>query len=90
MNRNMPDSCRKTICTLGGTLLLCMVILLVAAPAIAQKTSGSFTGGSVRLGWDGRSCVPAMNGTIRFNSSQVSTGCSIEICTASQWHKWCP
>ncbi len=59
---------------------LALMLLPVGRPA-AQETSGSFTGGSVKIGYDSRTCDRSLKGSIRFDSS---TACA-EFCDGSNW-----
>lgn len=71
-----------TIRTLLSVLLLATA--LYAGPATAQETSGGFSGGSVMLGYDNRTCNSGLSGSIRYNSS---TSCT-EFCDGTAWS--CP
>lgn len=62
--------------------LLVMVALVVASHSgSAQETSGGFGGGSVKIGYDNRTCDGTLEGSIRYNSS---TGVA-EFCDGSSW-----
>jgi alpha-tubulin suppressor-like RCC1 family protein len=54
----------------------------MVSDAIAQ-TSGQFDGGSVKIGYDNRSCTFGLSGAMRYNSSAGSAG--IEFCDGSRW-----
>ncbi len=52
------------------TVLLFIFALLIFAPgaANAQESSGQFGGGSVKIGYDNRTCDPSLEGAIRYYS----------------------
>lgn len=49
--------------------LIIALMLLVASPARAQETSGSFAEGSIKIGYDSRTCNAGLAGSLRYNSS---------------------
>lgn len=53
--------------------------VFVSVAVQAQETSGSFTGGSIRIGNDSRSCDGTLEGAIRYNSG------AMEFCNGSIW-----
>lgn len=70
--------------TMRAFILLLFTLALVGfAPeqAIAQETSGGFVGGSVKIGYDNRTCVSGLAGSIRYNSA---TSCA-EYCDGASW-----
>ncbi|MBK8174348.1 MAG: hypothetical protein IPK66_03430 [Rhodospirillales bacterium] len=57
--------------------LLIALTLSIALPAKAQETSGSFTEGSIRIGYDDRTCDASLEGSLRYNSG----GDAVEVCS---------
>ncbi|MCB9991211.1 MAG: hypothetical protein H6867_07495 [Rhodospirillales bacterium] len=47
----------------------------------AQESSAVFSGGSVKIGYDGRTCDGSLEGSIRYNSS----GPAMECCDGASW-----
>lgn len=58
------------------------VILFVCSLGVsdAQETSGDFSAGSVRIGYDNQNCVSGIQGAMRYNSAN-----GIEFCDGSAW-----
>lgn len=69
------------------------VVLLLALPVMvsAQETSGGFVGGSIKIGFDNRTCDASLEGTIRYNSGGGAGG-KIEFCSdgsgSYDWGAW--
>ncbi|MCB1581059.1 MAG: hypothetical protein H6859_10865 [Rhodospirillales bacterium] len=57
------------------------IILIPFSNVQAQKTSGSFSGGSVLFGYDNRTCDASLEGTIRYDSSSSK----VEYCNGTVW-----
>ena len=57
------------------------ILLIPASPALAQETSGGFATGSIKVGYDNRTCDSALSGSIRFNSA---ASCA-EYCNGTAW-----
>lgn len=57
------------------------MLFIPAFPVLAQETSGGFLGGSIKIGYDNRTCNSGLAGSIRFNSA---TSCA-EYCNGSAW-----
>jgi hypothetical protein len=66
---------------LRGTILVLAVLLVPIFPALAQETSGGFTDGSIKIGFDSRTCDNTLEGSIRYNSGNSCT----EYCEGSTW-----
>ena len=67
-------------------LALSIVLILgLSAVGSAQETSGNFTGGSIKIGYDSRICVAGLAGSLRYNSSGSA---SVEVCDGSNWTIW--
>jgi len=66
-----------------NSLRLAAVVLLALAPlsAQAQETSGSFTEGSIRFGYDNRTCDASLEGSLRY----VSASAKVEVCDGVDW-----
>lgn len=64
--------------------LIPLALFLWATPALAQETSGGFTGGSVMIGYDNRACTSPLSGSVRYNSG---SSC-MEYCDGTAW--FCP
>lgn len=64
---------------------LCLIALaiLAAAPLSGhtQETSGSFTEGSIRFGYDNRTCDASLEGSLRY----VSASAKVEVCDGTSW-----
>lgn len=60
---------------------LLLVLLVVPFPIMAQEISADLVGGSVKMGFDNRTCDAMLEGAFRYNSS---TSCT-EYCDASNW-----
>lgn len=82
----------------GGVMkwaLTSFIALMLAFPVVvsAQESSGSFTDGSVQVGFDNRTCVASLEGAIRYNSGGGSGG-KIEFCSdgsgSYDWAAWEP
>jgi len=52
--------------------------------AFSQETSGDFSGGSIKVGAESRACAPALEGSIRYNT----TTNKIQFCNGSAWVNW--
>lgn len=52
-----------------STCLLLSLFLTLPLSARAQETSGTFAGGSMRVGYDSRACNASLDGAVRYNSS---------------------
>ena len=57
------------------------MLILTAPVSKAQEVSGSFDGGSVKVGYDSRTCSGALEGSVRYNSSTQK----VEFCDGSSW-----
>lgn len=57
------------------------ILLIPVSPALAQETSGGFAMGSIKVGYDNRTCNSGLSGSIRFNSA---TSCA-EYCNGTAW-----
>ncbi len=66
---------KLTVC-----LGLFLVLMLFGSGAFAQETSGDFSPGSVRIGYDSTACSGSIEGAVRYNSSN-----GIEYCDGSSW-----
>ncbi|GEC36475.1 hypothetical protein JOH52_000822 [Sinorhizobium meliloti] len=63
--------------------LAVLFVLFILPPQVeAQETSGGFTGGSIRIGYDNRTCNGALEGSIRYNSA---SSCGAEFCHGTAW-----
>lgn len=51
---------------------------------VAQETSGNYQGGSIKVGYDSRTCDSSLAGSIRFNSSTNS----VQVCGGVSWTTW--
>ncbi|WP_137137929.1 hypothetical protein [Pseudomonas asiatica] len=60
------------------------VLLALSTLAAAQETSGNFQGGSVRIGYDSRTCDGTLAGSIRYNSATNT----IQVCDGASWQTW--
>lgn len=61
-----------------------LMILTLSTLAAAQETSGNFQGGSVRIGYDSRTCDSTLAGSIRYNSATNT----IQVCDGASWQTW--
>jgi len=66
---------------LRGIILLLTVLVAPIFPAAAQETSGGFADGSIKIGYDNRTCNSSLAGSIRYNSA---TACA-EYCNGTGW-----
>lgn len=64
--------------------LIPLAIIAVSAAAVAQETSGSFTQGSIKVGYDSRTCNVGLAGSLRYNSSVPK----MQMCNGSSWQGW--
>ena len=64
--------------------LVIALIMMLPLPAGAQETSGSFTEGSIKIGYDSRTCSSALEGSLRYSSA---ADC-IEFCDGLSWQTW--
>lgn len=65
-------------------VLFIALAFLVPLPVGAQETSGSFTEGSIKIGYDNRTCNSALEGSLRYNSAASS----VEVCDGLSWQTW--
>ncbi len=66
-------------------LLSGLIMLPMLSPLThAQEISADFSGGSVEIGYDSRTCDASLEGAIRYNSSITN----IEYCDSSTWQIW--
>ena len=62
-------------------LIVFLLLLVSSAFARAQETSANFAEGSVRIGFDSRTCDASLRGALRYHSAN---GC-IEKCSGAEW-----
>ena len=65
-------------------VLLGLPLLAASAALHAQETSGSFTEGSIQVGYDSRACGAALEGAIRYDSAADK----VEVCDSVSWNDW--
>lgn len=62
------------------TVIVAATIFAVSVQGSAQETSAVLSGGSVQIGYDSTVCSGAIEGAVRYNSSQ-----GVEFCDGSDW-----
>ena len=60
------------------------LMLIASAALYAQETSGGFTEGSIRIGFDSRTCDAVLEGSIRYDSAASK----IQVCDSVSWNDW--
>lgn len=62
------------------------IVCVFTITNLYAQSSGVFNG-SVRLGFDNRTCTSAIEGGIRYNSSAGSSG-ALQYCDGLSWKNW--
>lgn len=64
--------------------LFIALVFLLPSSVTAQETSGSFTEGSIKIGYDSRTCNGSLEGSLRYNSATNA----VEVCDGLSWQTW--
>lgn len=66
---------------LRSAILIGALLFIPVLPVLSQETSGGFADGSIKIGYDNRTCNSSLAGSIRYNSA---SSCA-EFCDGSAW-----